>query len=85
MKSLATLLVSFVSIPLIILSSSAFACDDKPCERAYLKSTSQYVANYGRHAQSERKEREAYAKNRERRDYAVVSHLQRVNAYLSRR
>lgn len=59
------------------------ACDDKACEVAYLTSTQQYVANYGRHALSERSEREAYARNRERRDYAIVKHLRRVNKYLS--
>ncbi len=60
------------------------ACDDKACEIAYLSSTQQYVANYGRQAQTERTEREAHAKNRERRDYAVVKHLQRISKYLSR-
>ncbi len=73
-----------VSIPLFLISSSAMACDDKACEIAYLSSTQQYVANYGRQAQTERTEREAHAKNRERRDYAVVKHLQRISKYLSR-
>lgn len=74
-----------VALPLIILSSNALACDDKACEKAYLQSTKQYIANDGRHAVTARTEREAYAKNRERRDYAVVSHLQRLNTYLSHR
>jgi len=73
-----------VSIPLLLISSSAMTCDDKACEVAYLASTQQYVANFGRQALTERIEREAHAKNRERRDYAVVKHLQRVNIYLSR-
>ncbi|HIP94177.1 MAG TPA: hypothetical protein EYH38_00835 [Leucothrix sp.] len=73
-----------VSIPLLLISSSAMTCDDKACEVAYLASTQQYVANFGRQALTERIEREAHAKNRERRDYAVVKHLQRVNKYLSR-
>ncbi len=67
----------------IIASNSAIACDDKACEKAYLSSTSQYVSNSGRHAKSARSEREAYAKNRERRDYAVVNHMQRERFFLS--
>ncbi len=80
MKTLNTILIA---IPFIVLSSNALACDDKSCEKAYLQSTSQYVANDRRHAVTAKTEREAYAKNRERRDYAVVSHLQRLNTYLS--
>lgn len=76
-----TLLALSVSLPLIMLSSNAIACDDKACEAAYLSSTSQYVKNYGRRATTARSEREAHAKNRERRDYAVVSHLQRTRYY----
>ncbi len=72
-----------VSIPLLVLSSNLLACDDKACETAYLSSTKQYVANYKRHAISERNEREAYAKIREKRDYAIVKHLQRIKKHLS--
>jgi len=68
---------------LIIASSSAIACDDKACEKAYLSSTSQYISNYGRHAKSAQSEREAHAKNRERRDYAVVNNMQRERFFLS--
>lgn len=71
-------------LPIVIMSSNAIACDDKSCEVAYLSSTQQYVANYERQAITERIEREAHAKNRERRDYAIVKHLQRINKYLSR-
>jgi len=60
---------------LIIASSSAIACDDKACEKAYLSSTSQYISNSDRHAKSAQSEREAHAKNRERRDYALVNHI----------
>lgn len=74
-----------VSIPLIILSSNAIACDDKSCERAYLQSTHQYVENYGRQANAARTEREAYAMNRERRDYAVANHLHRVNFHIAKK
>ena len=72
-----------ISIPLLLLSSNSMACDDKACEAAYISSTQQYVANYGRHAISERNEREAHAKNRERRDYAIVEHLRRISRHLS--
>ena len=82
MKKLSAVLVS---IPLIILSSNTLACDDKSCEKAYLQSTHQYIANHGRHANTARTEREAHAMNRERRDYAVVNHLQRVNFYTARK
>lgn len=68
---------------LIIASSNVNACDDKACEKAYLSSTSQYISNSGRHAKSARSEREAHAKNRERRDYAVVNHMQRERFFLS--
>lgn len=74
-------------MPLILvslMSANAVACDDKACEVAYLTSTQQYVANYERQAITERTEREAHAKNRERRDFAVVKHLQRIQKYLSR-
>jgi len=73
-----TLLMLSVSLPLIMISSNAIACDDKACEKAYLSSTAQYVSNYGRQATTARTEREAHAKNRERRDYAVVKYLQRT-------
>ena len=82
MKTLSAVLVS---IPLIILSSNAIACDDKSCEKAYLQSTHQYIANSGRQANTARTEREAHAMNRERRDYAVVNHLQRAHLYMARK
>ena len=69
--------------PVIFITSVAVACDDKACEAAYLSSTSQYIDNYERQANTARAERWAYAKNRERRDYAVVSHLQRVRYHYS--
>jgi len=72
-----------ISMPLILISTSAMACDDKACETAYLSSTQQYVANYGRQAITERTEREAHAKNRERRDYAIVAHLRRISRHFS--
>ena len=72
-----------LSIPLVIASQNALACDDKACERAYLSSTSQYIPNHGRQANTARTEREAHALNRERRDYAVQSHLHRARYFLS--
>ena len=80
MKKLAA---ATLSIPLIIASQSALACDDKPCEKAYLSSTSQYVSNHERQAKTARTEREAHALNRERRDYAVQNHIHRVKHFLS--
>jgi len=80
MNKLTTIVLS---IPLVIASQNALACDDKACERAYLSSTSQYVENHGRQAETARTEREAHALNRERRDYAVQSHLQRARYWLS--
>ena len=75
------LLLLSVSLPLMMITSNASACDDKACERAYLSSTKQYVKNYGRKGITARSEREAHAKNRERRDFAVVHHLQRAKDY----
>lgn len=74
MKKLTLLLFA-----LSAATSSVMACDDKRCEKAYLASTHQYVSNYGRRAGSAKSEREAYAKVREQRDYAVVRHLHRVH------
>ncbi len=81
MKTLVTLALS---IPLMMATSSAMACDDKACEKAYLSSTHQYIDNYGRRASSARDEREAHAKNRERRDYAVVYHIQRIQHFATK-
>ena len=69
---------------LLAISSNAFACDDKACETAYLSATTQYIANHDRQAQTARTEREAYATNRERRDYAVVYHIQQVRYFTSK-
>ncbi len=75
--------IAVLSIPLVIASQGALACDDKACETAYLSSTSQYISNHGRQANTARTEREAHALNRERRDYAVQSHLHRTKHFLS--
>ncbi len=77
-----TLLILSLSLPVIFSTANAIACDDKACELAYISSTTQYIENYSRRAITARSEREAHAKNRERRDYAVVNHLQRAHYYL---
>ncbi len=75
-------LATIVSIlPFLIASNSALACDDKACEKAYLSSTTQYISNHGRQANTARTEREAHALNRERRDYALQAHLQRNKSH----
>lgn len=85
MTKLATITFSIAtSLPFILLSQSALACDDKACEKAYLSSTSQYVSNHGRQAVTARTEREAHALNRERRDYAVQNHLVLTSYYSSK-
>ena len=78
MNKLATIVLS---IPLLIASNSALACDDKACEKAYLSSTTQYVSNHGRQANTARSEREAHALNRERRDYALQNHIHRSKQF----
>ena len=70
--------INFSTIAVIIViafSNSASACDDKACESAYLASTQQYVNNYKRRAESYRTERQAYAKIRENRAYALYVHM----------
>ncbi len=56
-------------------SMTASACDDKPCEAAYIASTKQYSNNSVRHAETYKSERHAHAKNRERRAYALYVHM----------
>ena len=64
-----TLLVS------TMFSITASACDDKPCEAAYISETKQYTNNHIRHAKTYRTERHAHSKNRERRAYALYVHI----------
>ena len=75
MDKLTLLLILFT---LSVATSSAMACDNKRCEKAYLASTHEYVKNYGRRANSAKSERQAYAKIREQRDYAGIRHLHRA-------
>ena len=71
-------LASLLALPLLFAASSSYACDDKPCETAYLSSTHQYVANYARQAQTALIERQAHARNRERREVALYNHIHRM-------
>lgn len=68
-----------LALPLALLTTSTYACDDKACEGAYLSATSQYVDNHERRANTARTEREAHASNRERRDYALQDHIHRIH------
>jgi hypothetical protein len=62
---------------LFFISSSAFACDDKSCETAYLNSTKQYVSLGSSHAEAAQRERVAYAKVRENRQKKINEQLVR--------
>ena len=72
---LRAILISFSLISSMLISFNASACDDKACESAYISATQEYVANGKRRAEAYRIEREAYSKNRERRDYALYVHM----------
>jgi hypothetical protein len=82
MNILAT--VNLSASLLLAISSNAMACDNKSCEKAYLASTTQYIANHSRQAKTAKTEREAYASNRERRDFAVVYHIQRTRYFATK-
>jgi len=58
----------------LLISNSAFACDNKGCESAYLAETQQHIANQIRRANTFKTERHAHSKNRERRAYASYVH-----------
>jgi hypothetical protein len=80
---MSKLLTLSVSISLLFFSSGTMACDDKPCETAYLSATSQYIANHGRQANTARTEREVHASNRQRRDYALQNHIHQTRYFSS--
>ena len=73
-----------LSIPLLFILSTTFACDDKAYETAYLPATSQYVKNHGRQADTVGTEPEAHASNRERHDYALQNYIHHVRYFSSR-
>ncbi len=66
---------SVVLIFSLVSPFKSFACDDKPCEVAYLAETHQHISNHVRRAETEMMERHAYSKNRERRAYALYHHI----------
>jgi len=59
--------IFLLSSVLLLISPSAFSCDDKSCETAYLSSTQQYVDLQYNQAAAAQRERIAYAKVRENR------------------
>ena len=59
--------IFLLSSVLLLISPSAFSCDDTSCETAYLSSTQQYVDLQNNHAAAAQRERIAYAKVRENR------------------
>ena len=67
-KLLMTLTLPF----LLAAGSSVYACDDKPCEAAYIASTQQYIANGERHAEAVHSERLEYLSNFERQFEAIL-------------
>ncbi len=75
-----TLLLSMGMLASLLLSFNASACDDKPCEAAYLSASERYVENQIRHANAYRVERLAHSKNRERRDYALYVHHHMIHS-----
>jgi len=66
---------SSVLIFSLVFPFNGFACDDKSCEVAYLAETKQHISNHVRRAETERVERHAHSKNRERRAYALYQHF----------
>jgi len=72
---LRKIILSLSLLTSLFISFGASACDDKPCEAAYISSTERYMANHIRRANTYRLERLAHSKNRERRDYALYVHL----------
>ena len=54
-------------------SSGALACDDKPCEKAYIASTQQHVKNHGRRAKATKKDKAEHSTNYKRQQIAAVS------------
>ena len=61
-----------LTLPFLFASSNVYACDDKPCETAYIASTQQYIANSERHAEAIRSERLEYLSNFERQFEAAL-------------
>lgn len=78
--NMVTIMLRFFALGFTLLASTmfsmtAFACDDKSCEVAYIAETKQYTSNHIRQAEAYRSERWAHSKNRERRAYALYVHM----------
>ncbi len=65
-------LLTTLTLPFLLMASNVYACDDKPCETAYIASTQQYIANSERHAEAIRSERLEYLSNFERQFKAAL-------------
>ena len=74
LKLLNNLFLGLILLFSTLLSTSAFACDNKGCESAYLAETQQHIANQVRRANAYKVERHAHSMNRERRAYAEFIH-----------
>ena len=74
MKTFTKLLLSS---SLLLASSSAFTCDNKSCEIAYINTSEQYIDLQSTHALAAQQERAAYAKIREERQKQINKQLVR--------
>ncbi len=68
---LQTLLKATTISLALLFSMNASACDDKPCEAAYIAETKEHIENHVRQAETSKTERHMHSSNRERRDYAL--------------
>ncbi len=65
-------LLALAALPFLFATTNSYACDDKPCESAYLASTHQYIKNGSRRANAVRSEHLEYLSNFERQFIAVL-------------
>jgi len=68
---LRTTAMSLALITSFFISATASACDDKPCEAAYIAETKEHVKNHVRQAEAYKAERHQHSSNRERKAYAL--------------
>jgi len=71
---LRTTAISLALISSFFISTTASACDDKPCEAAYIAETKEHIKNHVRQAETYKTERHQHSSNRERRAYALYVH-----------
>ncbi len=71
---LRTTAISLALISSFFISATASACDDKPCEAAYIAETKEHIKNHVRQAETYKTERHQHSSNRERRAYALYVH-----------